>query len=151
MTTPAYPRNIKGSSGNTCDVTPSGGLNTNPQPSAVEGLETYSRVSLALHNTGEVIKASAGTIYGWSIHTKCTSRKYVKLYDMSGAPENTDTPHIRLGINNASSSAGDVINNFSMPHGIKFANGIGIRTTDGSNDSSTTNAGDCLWVNIFFK
>lgn len=100
-------------------------------PHTAGGCSAYSVVAAASEN-GAVVKASAGQLYGWSLTNEGSGWVYAKVYDKATTPTSGDTPVLRLGI---PPGGGQVR---SVPHGIPFSNGIGVRIVQGISDASVT-------------
>lgn len=121
----------------------------NPQPHTAGGLDVGNYNTgdtfTALTNSAQVIKASAGQVYGWYIYNPNSSAAYVVLYDIAAASVTvgTSTPKMVLCIP-ATAAA-----NLSGTHGIAFATAISIAaaTTGGGNTAPTT----ALEATIFYK
>lgn len=112
-----------------------------------EEVSTYN--SLAANSTAAAIKASPGTVVGWSIFNSSAGVRYVKLYDVAAASVNPATPtvpKIRIGI-----AAGQTVN-FTLPNGIAFATAISVRAVTGVADNDTTGAtANDVVLNVFYK
>jgi hypothetical protein len=121
----------------------------NPQPHTQGGLSIHR--SLDLDEGGaEVVKASAGQVYGWYIVNRSTAPRYVKFYNATSATVGTETPVMTLEI---PGNANDhVAANALGAMGIEFTTGICVGASTGiaDNDTGAPGANDVL-VNIFFK
>lgn len=98
-------------------------------------------------NSGVVIKASAGKVYGWYINNNGSGTRRVKLYNKATAPTNADTPVLRLAI-----PAGAAANLADEAGFDQFSSGISIRCVQGvaDNDNTAPTTND-LEVNIWYK
>lgn len=98
----------------------------------------------------EVVKASAGTVYGMWVTNTATTTRWIKFYDATSGTAGTGTPKITIGI--PGNATDDVSGNFGPGgRGIAFATGICVGCTIGVADADTgaPAANDCI-VNIFF-
>jgi hypothetical protein len=97
------------------------------------GCTPYSYISAGSSNQdSQVVKGSAGQLYGYALFNTTASVRYVKIYDKATGPTSADTPKRRIMLP-ASGGA-------NMPTtgcGLAFANGIGIRITTGPSDGDT--------------
>lgn len=114
------------------------------EPNTAGGLTSYRNIDLGV--TGQVIKASPGQIYGWHLfNSHATDLVYVKFYDMSGTPDDMDTPILTVPLG-AKGGTG-----FPWTKGLAFASGIGIRASTGIADNDTGAPGtNQVIVNIGF-
>ena len=105
--------------------------------------------NLDLDETGVLIKAAQGRIYGWEIHNEhASAKRYVKLYNKATAPTvGTDTPVLTVPV-----AAGQSLELF-VPGGIAaFADGLGIGATTGVADADTGAPGaNEVIVNILYR
>lgn len=111
---------------------------------AAGGTSGYSALAGAAVLAAE-IKSSAGKVFGISAFNNTSSNKYVRLYNQTGSPANTDTANIVWrGILPASGGM-----NITFPKGRQFSTGIGIRFTGAvaDNDNTALSAND-LTVNV---
>ena len=98
--------------------------------------------NLDLGTTGQVVKASAGTLLSINVFNQAyiyspsgTQERYLKIYDKATAPTSADTPvwTIPLWSNDPA---------ISLPaSGLAFANGISIRATTGIADNNNVAPG----------
>jgi hypothetical protein len=102
--------------------------------------------NVLLRTTGASIKESAGVILGWSIITESATAEFVKFYNISSttSPTSTGTPALTVGVTNLSPS------HISLPGGIEFNTGIGIRAATGSSDASNGNPAGAVVANVFY-
>lgn len=111
--------------------------------------EVSTFVSLAANSTAAAIKATPGTVLGWSIFNSSAGVRYVKLYDVAAASVNPATPtipKIRIGI-----PAGASVH-VTLPNGIAFTTAISVRAVTGVADNDTTAATlNDVVLNVFYK
>jgi len=107
------------------------------------GLDIYRNLDLSV--TGQVIKASAGQVYGWYLFNNASSVRYLKIYNKATAPTQADTPVMTIPIP-ATSGA-----NVEYNIGLEFTAGISVRATTGIADSNTDapSTNDVV-INIFY-
>lgn len=100
--------------------------------STAGGATQYSLICAATTNTN-VVKASAGRVYSYTISNVAATPRYVKLYNKASAPTlASDVPVRRITIP-ANASV-----NFSSPVGLAgFTAGIAIAITTGILDNDT--------------
>jgi hypothetical protein len=91
--------------------------------------------SLALNNTGVVIKSTPGVLCGWSISNSNAAARYVKIYNKATAPTSADTPVLVVLVPATSTVSG------SFPGGITMSAGISARCVTGITDADVTGAG----------
>lgn len=94
---------------------------------------TYRSISVL--NTGLVVKAAAGQLYSLYVGNNGAAANYLKIYDKATAPTASDTPVMTLYLPIASA------NNFVLPDGVTFLNGISIRATTLIADNNNTAPG----------
>lgn len=109
------------------------------------GRQTYRLLSAATTNAN-VVKGSAGGLYGWYIYNANAAVRYLKLYDKASAPVvGTDTPDMTIPIPPGAAA------NVAFPFGISFANGIGLAITTGVADSDVAAvAANEIVVNLIY-
>lgn len=161
---PAQPVVILDSNGNPINPAQSGGAvtqsgtwtmqpgntaNTTPwlvglQPVTSGGSSIYRNLDLG--STGQVVKASAGQMYGYYIFNNANTVRYLKIYDKATAPTNSDTPVMTYPIPPGSAA------NVAFPNGVAFANGIGVRAVTGvaDNDTGAPSTNDVI-INLNYK
>ncbi len=91
----------------------------------------------ALTNSAQVIKASAGQLYGYYIYNPNTAASYVIIYNVAAASVTVGTTNPYMVICVPAGSAA----NLSIPQGIVFSNAgwsIAAATTGGGNSAPTT-------------
>jgi hypothetical protein len=102
--------------------------------------------SLDLDETGQVVKASAGQLYGIVIYNAAVATRYIKVYDKATAPTSSDTPKMTVPLNTLLGQA------IPVDIGAAFASGIGLRATTGLADADTGAPGtNDVIVTVFYK
>jgi len=109
--------------------------------------------SLDLSNTGLLIKAGAGKLYGWRLWSVDTDEVYLKFYDKATAGTSADTPIMTVGI-----SGSDILltgedghpDDFFAMHGIKFELGLSARVVTGLADNDNNDPGTNVVSGNFF-
>jgi hypothetical protein len=106
---------------------------------------TYRNTNLLA--TGQVIKATRGTVSGYSIINAAAAVRYVKLYNKATAPTEADTPKLVIKLE------ASVEREFEFADPIQFPNGISIRAVTELADGGTTppTANDVFVSAIRFK
>lgn len=134
----------------TAAATASDGDYAPPQVDGTGYLRTIDKLSeaaisnsttTALDNDGPIVKASAGTLYGFQGY--CDAAGFVQVHDKATAPASTNIPKIVIPI--ASGAA------FSLDLGMRgraFANGIAFGFS--STGATYTDGGSHLWVDAQF-
>jgi hypothetical protein len=89
-------------------------------PQTTGGLSIFRSIDLD-QGTLEVVKASAGQIYGMWVTNTATATRYIKIYNATSGTAGTGTPVITIGIPGNSTDA--VAGLFSSTHGIAFSTG----------------------------
>ncbi|AMV29278.1 hypothetical protein VT84_33090 [Gemmata sp. SH-PL17] len=112
------------------------------------GTTPYSFLSTAAVQAA-AIKASAGQVYGLRFFNKNASPVYVRLYNQTTTPGTSDTPIYRCMVPGNTAVGGFVD---TIPPGITFGTGIGIRVTAGvaDNDATALPASDVMG-NVLYK
>lgn len=120
-----------------------------PQPHTGGGLSIFRSIDLD-EGTLEVVKNSAGCIYGMWITNTATATRWVKFYDATSGTLGTGTPVITFGI--PGNASDDLAGLFGSGHGIAFATGIcvGAGTGVADNDTGAPGANDII-INVFYK
>ena len=106
---------------------------------------SYRKVDLDV--TGQVAKASAGTLYAWAItNANALTSAFVKIYNKATAPTQADTPVLTLQV----AALGFLYG--SIPNGASFAAGISARATTGvaDNDTGDPTANDVI-AHFFYR
>ncbi|VTS03504.1 Uncharacterized protein OS=Sorangium cellulosum So0157-2 GN=SCE1572_38740 PE=4 SV=1 [Gemmata massiliana] len=98
------------------------------------GTTPYSFLSTAAVQAA-VVKASAGQVYGLRFFNKGAAPVYVRLYNQTTTPGTSDTPNYRCMVPGNTAVGGFVD---TIPPGITFGTGIGIRVTAGVADNDAT-------------
>ena len=121
----------------------------NPQPHTAGGLsvanfntgDTYT----ALTNTAQVLKASAGQVYGWYIYNPNSSATYVMIYNIAAASVTVGTSTAAMVLCIPATAGANVLSTM----GIEFSTAISIAaaTTGGGNTAPAT----ALEATIFYK
>ena len=102
-------------------------------PATSGGCTPYSYIAAGSSNQdSQVVKNSAGQLYGYALFNTTASVRYVKIYDKATGPTSSDTPKKRIML-----PPGGGANMPATGCGIAFANGIAIRITTGPGDSDT--------------
>lgn len=118
-------------------------------PETAGGLSIYKSLDLD-EGSCEVIKASAGQLYGMWITNNATTVRWIKFYDATSGTIGTGTPVITFGI---PGNATDKIAAVSLgAHGIAFATGLCFGASTGFADADTGAPGtNDIVVNVFYK
>ena len=125
-----------------------GSLWITPIPSPVPTGYSATKITATASTNPNLIKPSAGQIYGAIISNTVAAAKYVKFYNKATAPTvGTDVPIMTVLI-----PAGQTVNINLDSHGIAFTNGIAIAITGDYSDTgaTATAAGDII-ANILWK
>lgn len=102
------------------------------RPHTSGGLTPYSAISTAAVLSAQ-IKGSAGQVYSMQGFSIDATAVYVRLYNQTGAPADTDNANI-VWRGMVPTNGGFVL---KFPSGLAFATGIGIRATTGITDTDT--------------
>lgn len=103
--------------------------------------------NLDLDEGGDVIKNSAGLVYGYFIYNNSASTRFIKFYNKATTPTvGTDTPVMTIPLPSYAAA------NVEFKGGIEFDTGIGIGATTGLVDADTgaPTSNDVI-VNILYK
>lgn len=114
-------------------------------PGTTGGSSVYRNIDLL--NIGQVVKASAGQIYGIHCYnTNAGATRYLKIYNKATAAVATDTPVMTYVVN------GTVPLFISFETGIAFGAGISVRATTGiaDNDNVAPAANEVI-LNLIYK
>jgi len=113
----------------------------NVAPQTANGLSVFAATSqdggTALTNSAQVIKASAGNLYGWYIYNPNAAATYVVLYNTAAASVTVGTTNPLFVICIPATSAANV----EFTNGITFSNAgwsVAATTTGGGNAAPTT-------------
>jgi hypothetical protein len=119
-------------------------MNVSVMPRSQHGCDVFRFVNLL--NTGQVVKANNGVVFGYILYNAATAVRFVKLYNKATAPASTDTPLVTIAI-----PASGVVQ-VEFVTGIQCNVGIGVRACTGLADSDNTapTAND-VTVNILYK
>lgn len=113
-------------------------------PRTSGGLTTYHLVSAATTNA-QVVKASAGQLFGWYIYNSNASMRKVAFHNTASTPTAGASIFFTLPI--PGNSGANVFSNI----GIAFSTGIAITTVTGLADSDSTGvAANDLIINLFY-
>ncbi len=109
----------------------------------IGGLFTFRNLSLG--DTGQIVKAGTGVLYGWYISNNAAAARFVKVYNKATAATSGDTPVLTIQLP-ASSAA-----NVYLGPGLQFPAGISARGTNliADNDATAPTANDIV-VNLFY-
>ena len=114
-------------------------------PITSNGLSIYR--SININTTGASIKNAAGQLYGYFLYNNSSSVRFVKIYDITGAPVvGTNVPVMTIPLPFSGGA------NLSLSCGISFTSGIGIGASNLIADSDTTlpSPNDVI-ANVFYK
>lgn len=124
---------------------------TAPQPHAAGGLSIFRSIDLD-EGSLEVVKASAGAVYGMWVSNLSESTIFIKFYDATSGTLGTGTPVITIAI--PGNSTDDVSGNFGPGGmGVQFSTGICVGASRGvlDNDTTAVSGDNAVLVNIFYK
>lgn len=120
------------------------------QPHAAGGCSIYRSIDLD-EGTLEIVKNTAGTLYGMWVTNTATTTRFIKFYDAASGTAGTGTPVITIGIpGNSSDDVGGAFGPGGV--GIAFATGIcfGAVTGVADNDTGAPGTNDVI-ANVFYK
>jgi hypothetical protein len=141
-----YPR-VKlswGADGSAADASASAPLPVTLAPIATGGCTIFRSIDVD-EGTLEVVKASAGTLYGWSIYNTGSVRVYVKICNVASGSVNTADIDLTIPLE------ADQGSNISIPQGMAFSVGICIGATTGVADNDTgAPAANAVIANLFY-
>jgi hypothetical protein len=139
----------QGADGSATDVSSAAPMYVTPVPSTATGLSIFRSIDLD-EGALEVVKASAGMLYGMWVTNRAADTRFVKFYDAASGTAGTGTPVITIGI--PGNTSDDVSGLFSSAHGIAFSTGICVGAVTGvaDNDTGAPSANDVV-INIFYK
>ena len=114
-------------------------------PTISGGLSAYRRVGL--NATGQLVKDSAGQVFGWYLSNTGAGGVFVKLYDLDTAPTvGSSVPVMTLYVPPGGVASAEHVN------GISFSNGVGVAATTLVGDADTTApASNAVIANLFYK
>lgn len=102
--------------------------------------------SLSVQATGLVVKSSPGTLFSINAHNLNAAVRYLKFYDKATAATEADTPKFTFALPIGALAP------ITFPAGVKFENGIGIRSVTELADAGTTGAtANETIVNLTYK
>src|SRR5690348_14274919 len=114
------------------------------------GLSVYR--NLDLEQTGQVVKASAGQLYGGIAFNHASAypagylTRYLKIYNKATAATSSDTPVITIPLESGVATPLDF-----TAYGVAFAAGISVRATIGIADNDAVDPGtNEVVVNLFY-
>lgn len=112
---------------------------------------TISRTLSAASVNATVVKASPGAVCSILASNTNAAAAYLKLYNMTSSPANTDTPVMTLLIPGSTTGAGVVLPQVHQ-NCLPFATGIGFRLTTAVADNSTAAvAANEVIVHVLYK
>jgi len=124
-----------------------------PQAATSGGATPYYYIAAASSNQdSQNVKSSAGTLYSLTVSSTIATIRYLKVYDLSAAPQSSDSASVKFIVPIPAATAG-TLQSIPLPAcGVVFSNGIGIRFTTGlaATDANAVTANDCL-VNLSYK
>jgi hypothetical protein len=107
-------------------------LSVSLQPAISGGWTPYRNIDVQA--AGSSVKGTGGNLGGWFLYNNAATTRFLKVYDMAGAPASTDNANLKLTIPIPPGGAA----NLSVPSGVTFANGIGIRASQLVSDTDNT-------------
>jgi len=119
-------------------------------PRTSGGLSMHSYLSDGVGDDEQVIKASAGQLYGLTVTNTNAAVRYIKVYNDSTDPDvTTDTPVLRIAVPGDAAGAGV---NLKWEHGLEFTTGIAYVLVTGVADTdSTAVAANEIIVNAYYE
>jgi hypothetical protein len=123
---------------------------TNPMPVQLIGMPTSGCTvhrSIDLDEGAlEVVKASAGTVYGFVAINRSTAARYIKFSNATSGTVGTTAVYMTFPLEGSQGMA------YSIPQGIVFSTGITVGASTGlaDNDTGAPAANDVV-IQIFFK
>jgi hypothetical protein len=115
-------------------------------PPGLEGLLVYR--SIDVQNTGALIRAGAGGVWGWHLRNAGAAAVFVKFYDKATTPAPaSDSALLVMTIAMPAASAVTV----TLPFPVKFTLGIGIAATTGiADNNAAAPAANDVTANVFY-
>lgn len=111
------------------------------------GSDYYRLLSVGTGDDANVIKAAGGNIYSIVATNINAAVRYLKLYDKATAPATTDTPAFSVAL-----PVGGVPVVVTIPEGLTFETGIGIRLVTGAADNDGTDVAAAeIMVNVGYR
>lgn len=116
------------------------------QPAISGGWTPYRNIDV--QNAGSIVKSGPGNLGGWYVYNAASTTRFLKIYDMTTAPAAGDGANLKLTIPIPAGGAA----NLSLPSGISFPTGIGIRASSlvADADASVPTAND-VQVDLWYK
>ena len=107
----------------------------------------YSYIAAGSANQdAQAVKASAGTLYGWSVTNTSGTFLYLKLYNLASGATSAGTPLVRLGVRGGETLSVD------LALGVTFGTGISHRITSGVADTDASAAvANSMLVNLWYQ
>lgn len=118
---------------------------TADQP-AGDAAVSYIRITNA-NDTGRIVKASAGNLYGYGLTNLTAGTIFVKFYNKATAPTAADTPVLIVMVP-ASQSVLVTPNNGIIR---SFSAGISVRAVTGAADADTTSPATAPIIEVYYK
>lgn len=112
------------------DVSPAYPLPVTFAAATSGGLSFYRNLDLG--TTGQVAKASAGQVYGYTLTNRSAGERFVKFYDKATAATSADTPVETVVLPPGTSVV------YTSLYGVAYANGVGVRASTGLADNDNT-------------
>ena len=112
------------------------------------------RFANAATNNAQVVKASAGQLYGYTVSGISPEVNYLKFYNLAVAPTvGTSTIALAVTIPKAATATDGSYVNAWFPQGLVFSTGIAIALIESIADTGTAamDTADELLVNIYYK
>lgn len=102
--------------------------------------------SIAIVNTGLVVKSKPGQIYTINAHNLNAAVRYLKVYDKATAASSSDTPVMTIPL------PPGAMPSMAFDTGVEFSTGISVRATTGlaDNDNTAPTSGETI-VTITYK
>lgn len=120
---------------------------TAEQPASGSDQEVSSLRITNANDTGRVIKASPGNLYGYSLTNLTAGTIFVKFYNKATAPTAADTPALIVMVP-ASQSVYVPPNNGIIQ---SFSAGISVRAVTGAADADTTSPATAPIIDVRYK
>lgn len=120
---------------------------TADQPASGSSSAVSEFFSITTSDTGEVVKASAGNLYGYNVINLTAADFFLKFYNKATAPTAADTP-VMIVLVPASQSVLVTPNSGILR---SFSAGISVRSVTGAADADTTDPAVLPIVRIQFK
>lgn len=114
---------------------------------AISGVSRVHRLPSAAGSTNATVVSTTPTrIHHINGHNAAAAVRYIKFYDQTGTPAETDTPKLTIAL--VASTPFQI--NFATP--IEFTSGLAYRMVTGAADNSTAavTSGDILGFNVVY-